>query len=217
MLIIGHRGAKGLAPENTLAGFKKALDLGVDGIEFDVCVTKDEVPIIHHDRFLKDASGNRLKINDHFYEELKQHKPDLPTLKEALDFINGTVVLFIEIKPKTEVQPVADVLAKYRHSFLIGSKSQSILMEFQTTMPLVPKIVIESWSGIRAAWRARRLKTNRLIMYEYFLWFGFVRAMKKAGYELYVYPMNDPKKAKRWARYGIAGVVTDFPDRFVKP
>jgi len=52
-LIIGHRGAKGIAPENSLSGFKKAVELGIDGVELDVHLTKDEKLIVIHDIDLK--------------------------------------------------------------------------------------------------------------------------------------------------------------------
>ncbi|GAJ07659.1 unnamed protein product, partial [marine sediment metagenome] len=52
-LIVGHRGAKGIAPENSLSGFKKAAELGIDGVELDVHLTKDGKLIVFHDMDLK--------------------------------------------------------------------------------------------------------------------------------------------------------------------
>ena len=49
MYVIGHRGAAGLAPENTLAAFSKALDIGVDGVELDVQLSADGIAVVHHD------------------------------------------------------------------------------------------------------------------------------------------------------------------------
>ncbi|MDE0388700.1 MAG: glycerophosphodiester phosphodiesterase [Rhodospirillales bacterium] len=64
--IHGHRGARGLLPENTLPGFERAIALGVDALEFDVCMTRDGVPVVHHDTALnpdhtRDASGRWLE------------------------------------------------------------------------------------------------------------------------------------------------------------
>ncbi|MDD9983255.1 MAG: glycerophosphodiester phosphodiesterase family protein, partial [Gammaproteobacteria bacterium] len=50
--IHGHRGARGLLPENTLPGFERAIALCVDALEFDVCMTRDGVPVVHHDTAL---------------------------------------------------------------------------------------------------------------------------------------------------------------------
>jgi glycerophosphoryl diester phosphodiesterase len=63
MKIVGHRGAGGLAPENTIAGINKALEHGVYAIEFDLRVTQDGVVILHHNRHLTDPGGARHKIS----------------------------------------------------------------------------------------------------------------------------------------------------------
>lgn len=215
MLIIGHRGARGLAPENTKASLQKALEQMVDMIEFDVRVTKDGVPILHHDQKLLDASGNNLSLANYDFKGLKNHKPDLMSLEEALKNFAGQIPLYIEVKGGEQAGPIARVIKKYRHNKLfIGSKSQKTLRELHKLLPDIPKIVIESWSGLKAVRRAREVDTRILNMYRWVLWSGFISAMKRRNYELYVYTLNDPKKARRWEKYGLAGVVTDFPDRF---
>lgn len=113
--IIAHKGASGLAPENTLASFKKALELGVDQIELDVRHTKDEEIIVFHDqrldRVTRDSLGNQVTgdVHDYTLAELKQFEvgswfdsqyknEKIPTLKEVLDLINGKTTVLIEIK-----------------------------------------------------------------------------------------------------------------------
>ena len=58
--LIGHRGARGLMPENTIEGFEFTLDMGVTALEFDVLVSKDNVPVITHDNYLSGASTSCL-------------------------------------------------------------------------------------------------------------------------------------------------------------
>lgn len=72
-LIIGHRGAKGIAPENSLSGFKKAIELGIDGVELDVHLTKDEKLVVIHDMDLKRFSGLNIPIKQLTLEELKKY------------------------------------------------------------------------------------------------------------------------------------------------
>ncbi|MDO9555887.1 MAG: glycerophosphodiester phosphodiesterase family protein [Atribacterota bacterium] len=72
-LIIGHRGAKGIAPENSLSGFKKAVELGIDGIELDVHLTKDGKLIVIHDMDLKRLAGLRIPIKQLTFKELKEY------------------------------------------------------------------------------------------------------------------------------------------------
>lgn len=212
--IIGHRGARGLAPENTIKGMKKALDHRVDMIEFDVRVSKDGVPLLHHDKAIKDGSGKRLKIKDTAFEGLKAHAPDLATLAEVLAFINGRVTLYIEVKMKVDIGPIVEVLKGYNHPLLLASKSQKTLVALHTAMPGVPTLVIEPWSGMRAHLRAREVDAKIVSMNRLWLWSGFISAFSGGHYELFCYTLNNPSKARRWAKRGLAGVVTDFPDRF---
>ncbi|HEY5152928.1 MAG TPA: glycerophosphodiester phosphodiesterase family protein, partial [Candidatus Saccharimonadales bacterium] len=102
-------------------------------------------------------------------------------------------------------------------NFLIGSKSQKALLELHAALPEVPTIVIEPWSGVRAHYRARQLGTKHVSMNQLWLWWGFIRGFKNSDWQLYAYTLNNPRKARRWARYGLAGVVTDYPDLFEKP
>ena len=72
-LIIGHRGAKGIAPENSLSGFKKAVELGIDGVELDVHLTKDGKLVVVHDMDLKRLTGLRISIEQLTFKELKKY------------------------------------------------------------------------------------------------------------------------------------------------
>lgn len=219
MLIIGHRGVKGLAPENTLASLQKALEHHVDEIEFDVRVTKDKVPILHHDAELIDPDGKRHVIAESSYKELLARKSDLATFKEALVFASK-VSLYIEVKPNELVKPIVATIKKYLASggraqnLRLGSFSQQTLLELHATLPEIEKIVIEKWSGVQATRRARRIGAKRISMDQRWIWFGFVRAMARSGYQLGLYTLNDPRKAQRWQKWGLAAVITDYPDLY---
>lgn len=222
MKIIGHRGAKGLAPENTLVSFHKALEHAVDEIELDVRVSSDGVAVVQHNPQLHDPAGNHLAVADHTYQELVAHKPDLVTFEVAMRAINKAVPVLIEVKPHVATKPVVAVIKTLladgwtTQDMLVGSFSQPILRDIKAALPLLPLVVIERWSGVRATFRARELGTKRLNMQQRWLWSGFIRSMAKSGYQLAPYTLNDPAKTRRWAKYGIYAVITDFPDRFQK-
>ncbi len=222
MKIVGHRGARGLAPENTIASLKKGLEHQADQIEFDVRVTKDNVVILHHDSKLVDLSGQKHRLSDYTYKELLEHKPDLITLNQALDCIRAKATVYIEVKPRQPVVPIKLVLQPYMggmYSFknlLLGSKSQATLLELHQAFPAVPKIVIEPWSGVRAIRRAKQVNTTFISMNQRWLWWGFIRSVSRRGWKLYAYTLNDPAKARRWDKYGLYGIVTDYPDLFDK-
>jgi glycerophosphoryl diester phosphodiesterase len=224
MEIIGHRGAKGLAPENTLRAIEKCLEyqpLGVGMVELDVRVTKDHIPILLHDRHLHDASGNRLDVREHTLKELKTHKADLTTLDAALALIDAKLIPYLEIKRGEAIKPIVEVIKKhvpttYAHANLrFGSKSQRTLRAIHRELPDIPTIVIEPWSGVIASHRARQLGTKYIAMRATWLWTGFIRTIARHGFVLYAYTLNDTKKARRWHRAGLAGVITDYPDLYV--
>ncbi len=119
-LIIAHRGASASAPENTFAAFKKAIDADADGIEFDVRLTKDSIPVVVHDSTLKRLAGIEKRIADLTGEDLKNldvgswfnrafpQKTDenfarefVPTLAALFDFLRGyRGLIYVELKGK---------------------------------------------------------------------------------------------------------------------
>jgi glycerophosphoryl diester phosphodiesterase len=222
MKIIGHRGARGLAPENTIAGLKKGLEHHVDMLEFDLRVTKDGVVILHHNATLVDPGGNTLAISGTNYKVLKTHQPDLATFEEVLTIIGHTTPLYVEVKKGVATGPIVKIINAYLRKgwkneyFLLGSKSQETLRQLHKALPGIKKVVIEPWSGLRAHRRAREVEASIIAMNQVWLWWGFIRGFKHSDKQLYAYPLNDLKKAKRWSRWGLSGVITDYPDRFEK-
>ena len=109
-LIIAHRGASNLAPENTLASFRLAKELGADGIECDVQLTKDHKLVIAHDFFTDAHTGVKGDIYDMTFDELRQldfgkwKSPEyegekIPTIEEVLDLGKDMKMMHIELKP----------------------------------------------------------------------------------------------------------------------
>jgi glycerophosphoryl diester phosphodiesterase len=221
MLIIGHRGAKGLAPENTLASIQSALDAHVAMIEIDVRVSADGTPVLHHDKAMITSSGKKLRISKTDFTTLQLAKPDLLTLEAALQFIDRRTDVIIEVKPGEPVAPIAAcieprIMKKWIESdFLFASFDFKILQALHSQFPKVPIAVSEKWSGVRATHRAKKLGTKRIIMNHKWLWSGFVYAITKRGYKLTVYTLNNPKRAKRLEKYGLYGCITDHPQKFM--
>lgn len=220
MRIIGHRGAKGLAPENTIASIKRALEFDLDEIEIDVRNTSDGIAILYHDEDLRRLCNTATNVADITYEEFKKLKSDLTTLEDAITFIDKRVPLRIEIKPDISPDPLINVLESVRakgwrdHDFVISSFSQKPLLAIKSKFPDTPLSVNERFSSLRAVYRARQLGTKNLVMNHRFLWFGIIRIMSRQGYNVSPYTMNDPIKVEAWSKYGLYGVVTDYPDRF---
>ncbi len=218
MKIIGHRGARGLAPENTIAALRKGLEHNVDELEFDLRVTKDKVVVLHHDPFLLDPNGMKLSIKENTYEELKSHKNDLITLEQALELTLNTVPINLEVKPGEPTQVIVQKVKKAlahgweNKNIRFVSFSFKVLEELHKEFPDIQIVVNHTWSGFIATRRARKLNTKRISMNYIWLWSGFISSISKSGYQLSTYALNNPKKAKRWSKQGLYAVITDRPD-----
>lgn len=211
--IIGHRGARGLAPENTLKAVKVALTHHVDGVEIDVRVTRDGVVVLSHDPTI-----DGLVISEHTYDSLIKQKPDLATLEEVITTVHSQCALLIEIKPSVPITPVVAIVREAlatnkKIEISILSRSQTILEQVKSALPEVPLVVNERWSIFIALWRMRRLGTDRLQMNQLWLWRGLLWIIHLQGINMKPYTVNSPKKAARWEPY-IDGIITDYPDRF---
>jgi len=159
MQVIGHRGSRGLAPENTLASLKKALAHEVAAIEVDLRVTKDKVMVLHHNDKLEAPNGVKRRISTTSYKELLDLKPDLTTLEDALNRLGKKVSWRLEIKRREPIEPIVKILKQRlsagwpKSSIVVGSSSQVILRQIKLSLPELGLIVIEPWSGVRANMR----------------------------------------------------------------
>lgn len=143
-----HRGLfeeDGSVPENSLVAFQKAIDHGY-GIELDVMLTKDQVPIVIHDYTLERLCGEDILVSSLTYEELSQYtllssNESIPTLQEALTLINGQVPLLVELKVEYDYEAtckeVAQLLDAYEGTYSVISFSPYALQWFRTNRPEV--------------------------------------------------------------------------------
>jgi glycerophosphoryl diester phosphodiesterase len=108
-IVVGHRGAPRIAPENTLASFEAAIRLGVDGVELDARLSKDEVPVVLHDRSLIRTTMKRGMVDELSAAELAgtairdtgdvaHTDAQLPTLRTAIDKLQNRTHLYVELK-----------------------------------------------------------------------------------------------------------------------
>ncbi len=165
--IVAHRGANKFAPENTLAAIKKALDIGVDMIEIDVHLTKDNQLIVIHDETLERTTNGSGRISGHTLLELKELDAGswfskdfigepLPTLDEVLEVINGQTTCLIEIKwegdaPYMGIEHLVakSIIANNAVAWtIVQSFKSSYLENLNATYPniILGKLLIGSWS-----------------------------------------------------------------------
>ncbi len=118
-MIVGHRGAAGYEPENTLLSFQKAIEIGVDWIELDVHRSSDGHLMVIHDDTVDRTTRGHGKVSEMTLAELKKldagKGQKIPTLQEAIDFMKGKVRVIIEIKQEGTEADVVDADRAQRH------------------------------------------------------------------------------------------------------
>lgn len=123
MLVIGHRGASGYAPENTFAAFDRALGLGADGVETDIRLTRDGVLVLLHDNTVDRTTDGRGHLADMTWSEVQKLDAGgwygatyagqrLPSLEELLDRYVGRLQLVLELKTADAARPLVELLQR---------------------------------------------------------------------------------------------------------
>lgn len=217
MLRIGHRGAKAYEPENTIRSFKKALELRVDAIELDVRKTKDEQLVVIHDADIKRTTNGKGLVADLTLEEIRQFSTEkgekIPTLKEALEFLDKKVRILIELKEAgIEKQVVSAVQKKgLQKNVIIVSFIEKALQEIRNLDEKVETglIYVKNKNPIRTA---LELKSNYLLPLYRFTHTANVQKAHEKGLKIIVWTINNPEEVLEYAKKGVDGIASDKPD-----
>jgi glycerophosphoryl diester phosphodiesterase len=243
MKVIAHRGASGLAPENTLAAFKAAVDLGADMIELDIRPTKDQKAIVFHDSKLNRTTPLNGKVRNRYLEELRrvdagswfdtaQHSYEtIPTLGETLAFLNGHCEVLVEIK--SERRHASDAfldnliqlidLHNMRDSVIIQSFDSRILKRLYTLHPgyRYQKLVVWKIPFVKVHFDQRLMLENFLKNPHYeslnfdhrFVTPNLVRKLHRHNKRIYCWTVNQRLRMFRLKNMGVDGIITNYPNK----
>ena len=225
LLIIGHRGAAGHAPENTLAGFARAVALGVDGVELDVQMAGSEVVVLH-DKTLDRTTDGAGPITAMSFDELRALDAGagqrIPTLAEVLDVVPRGLLLNIELKGPGTAEPVSRLVRSRAvdpepddiPTVLVSSFDHDELARFHRLCPGVAcALLAGSWTPAMRE-TAAMLDAWSINLADRATTAGRVATIRGWGRRCLVYTVNDPARARRLRDIGVAGVFTDYPDRY---
>lgn len=138
MKILGHRGIPVLFKENTLPSLLRAIDCGADGIETDVRLTKDDVPVLIHDEDLKHFCGEDIKVKDLNLSELKKFSFEglnVPTLEEFLSIVPKGKCLNLEIKEYEAGEFTVELSKDYDGEVIYSSFDHNLINELKVKYP----------------------------------------------------------------------------------
>ncbi|MCY3624227.1 MAG: glycerophosphodiester phosphodiesterase family protein [Gammaproteobacteria bacterium] len=227
LLIIGHRGAAGLFPENTLAGFAGALELGVDGVELDVRMAGSEVVVMHDERVDRTTNGTG-RVGELSFAELRRLDAGggqpIPTLAEVLDLVPKQVMVNIELKAAGTALAVADIVGDLADagqttdspSLLVSSFDHDELHRFREVCPGVPCAPLAGRWSDRLGPVAAALDAWSVNLSERAASDAHVRTVRGWGRRCLVFTVNDRDRARALAAMGVSGVFTDYPDRLLE-
>ena len=226
-LVIGHRGARGHAPENTLLALDTGIRLGAPWLEFDVQLHPCGALLVFHDLTLDRTTNGRGPLAACDFEALRRldagQGQQIPTLEEALDLVEQRASLNIELKTADGTgEAVAAVLRQYlaagwpAERFLVSSFHLPELWEFRQAAPEIPVGVLLGGVPLDFAGCATELQAASVNISSEFVDPRLVADAKAHGRKVYVYTVNDPAEMRALRALGVDGVFTDYPDRALK-
>lgn len=229
--VIAHRGASAFAPENTMAAFKMARDMGARWIETDVMLTQDGVAIVHHDDNLARTTGLNALVAQTDYETIQTLDAGswfrstfinerIPTLEETLFWARETKMKFnLEIKPTLgQDRETALVMMTMLKEHLV-SIDDVLISSFSLTALEVAQAYAPEYSygwladnlndlqvGLQSGLNFATINLN-----ERYLTLYMLADLQARGYAVLVYTANDPIRAEYFLSQGVKAIFSDNP------
>ncbi len=222
--IIGHRGARGHAPENTLLAMDTGIRLGAHWLEFDVQRHASGELLVFHDLTLERTTNGFGLLAETPLDTLRAldagQGQQIPTLEEALELIDQQVGVNIELKTADGTgEAVAGVVRTYLEGgwkpeqFLVSSFHLPELWEFKQLAPEIPIGALICGVPLDWAGCAVELGAATLNISSEFVDVRLIEDAHKHGIRIFVYTVNDPAEMRALRAMGVDGVFTDYPDR----
>lgn len=235
MKIIGHRGARGEAPENTLGGFQYIQDLGIRAVEFDVRQLQDNSLIIMHDddfvrttgqsQYLYECSQNDLQRYNHAISWSDWNKVEpTPLLNQTLNIIHNFDHIEIEVKAVAS-QAEAEKLTETLQQQLQGFEQRAVITSFDVKIHQALQqqdsvfrrgLLVETDLHYRAIDQALDLGCCQIGWMNELASTQLIQATQAAGLHISVWTVNDVERAKQLRDLGVQGLITDYPKRMLQ-
>ena len=240
--IIAHRGGSNLAPENTMAAFQNALDLGVDMIEIDIEQTIDSVVVVIHDTKVDRTTNGKGKVDSLTYSYIKtldagswfntRFKGEkISTLEEVLEAVNGKATVLIEIKsgderyPGIEKRTVEAIQRFNAHSWTIVQSFNKktvervkILDNKIITYYLLGRNFMSYYHSLQA--KNKKNKTQEFLFDGIAVHYSMLNAasvdsVKQMGLGVFTWTVDEEDDMKKMIEFGVDGIITDSPDKLI--
>ena len=230
--VMGHRGAAGVVPENTLASIAKVAQSGVDWVEFDVMLTGDDVPVLFHDDSLERTTGQKGLMAEATYESLRRLEAGawfgeafagepIPTLAEAVELILELGLRAnVEIKPtKGRDRVTAEVVMAELSRIWPGDRPVPMICSFERECLQIARTFQPGWPrafvcfDVETGWR-EILEGEDCVSFHVLykrLTEQQVADIKAAGFLTASFTVNDGETARRLRDWGVDCMISDHP------
>lgn len=231
-LIWAHRGASGYAPENTLIAFQKAVELGADGVELDVQLTKDDQIVVIHDETIDRTSDGKGWVKDYTLEELRKFNynkvhpeyehADIPTLREVYELLKPTG-LTINVELKTGIVFYEELERKVLElTKEMGMEDKVLYSSFNHyTCVKIHELAPEAYVGflyadgpIAMAEYAAKYHADALHPALYNLQFpNYMKDAIEHDLDVNVWTVNEEMYMQMCCQFGVNAIITNYPDK----
>ena len=236
VMVIAHRGFSGAAPENTLAAFRKAIEVGSDMIELDIQLSKDGKILVLHDDTLERTTNGQDRAVDYTLKELKAldagswfgsqfSEEKIPTLKEVLQLAKGRVLVNIEIKhPDHGQYPITELVDRALEEVRnVGMVNQVICSSFnpealEWIKKNEPRVWVallyhRPWNSLPEVIRGKEYLV--LNLRNSYLTKTKIANLHQARMKVNVYTVNSEEELEKFMRWRVDGIITNHPDRLI--
>lgn len=210
--LIGHRGASAERPQNTLAAFRRAEELGADAVELDVHLTRDGHLVVLHDRTVP-AEPEPLLVDSLTLEELGAFRVDgepIPTLSEVLAAVSPRLRIYCELKGLRTAGPALELLRSRGDAAAVHSFDHRMIAEARTIAPIVARGVLESAYHTDPTASLREHGARDLWQDAGWIDRDMVDRVHSAGGRVIAWTVNWPRHAQMLADIGVDGICTNY-------
>ncbi|RLE58444.1 MAG: glycerophosphodiester phosphodiesterase [Thermoprotei archaeon] len=218
MIIIGHRGAAGYEPENTIKSILKGIECGASAIEVDVRRTKDGIMVLMHDETVDRTTNGEGKVSELTLAEIKCLEAGkgerVPTLFEVFELLKErNVILLVELKEIGYEEEVVSMIKDFNmlNRVYITSFHKSALNRVVEIEPNMKTGLIFSSNTLRNMKIAEKLNVDVIVPKYQLVNRNFLRSCRRLGFKVFVWTVNRAIDVVKFYRLGVDGIVTDYP------
>lgn len=228
VLRIGHRGACGHEPENTLESVRKAVSFGVDYVEIDVRITKDNQFVLMHNATLEGTTNGKGKISNMTLDEIQQYhikekNLHIPSFQEAVNDIDGKAKILIDIKDRESGNAIVKFVRinGIQHNVIAGSiftKTLKVIKQLAPEIPvgltfplphIFPHILLKYIIDLRK----NDLPVEYIHPYYRLATKHIVEHLHNKGFKINVWTVNSQYDIQKMKNNNVDGIISNFPDR----